>query len=744
MADNEKASSSFPLLDERIQRWIWTQRWNELRDIQEQAIPRILAADADVILAAATAGGKTEAAFLPILTALLQRPGADGLVIYISPLKALINDQWHRLSSLCETLEIAVHPWHGDIGVAKKREFLKHPAGVVLITPESLESLFVNRGHGIESMLSTLMYVVVDELHAFMGAERGKQLQSLLHRLDVAAGRKLPRIGLSATLGDMQLAADFLRPGAGDLRNVIESAEGGQELKMIIKGYVRPTTLDVDQPADSDPPESLADAAEAAVGDDIFKNLRGQNNLIFPNSRRNVELYADLLRRRCEALGVPNEFWPHHGSLSKEIREETEAALKSGERPASAVCTTTLELGIDIGTVRSVAQIGPPPSVASLRQRLGRSGRRGEAAILRSYCIEDALDSKSSLSDQLRECLVQTIALTRLLISRWYEPPRTGGLHLSTLVQQLLSLIAQYGGISAERAWSMLCNEGAFPAVNRQAFVELLRGLGQQDVIVQSADGSLLHGGLGEKLVNHYSFYAAFQSEREYRIVTESQTLGSLPVSRPLAEGSYVIFAGRRWRVVSVNDHDAVITVAPAPAGRPPIFDGSAGVVHGHVRRTMRDVYDDSGVADPLDATARTLLGEARQNYDRLGLDRRAIIAVGANVHLFPWDGDVVHDTLALLLSLRGLRAENEGLSVTVFGVGPGPVADALEELAAQPEPDNEALAASVKNKIREKWDGLLPDRLRCAGFASSALDVDAARVACTALVSTFRPDVTP
>jgi ATP-dependent Lhr-like helicase len=735
-------SGAFDLLDERIRRWIWSEGWEELRDIQERATAPILAADRDVILAAATASGKTEAAFFPILTRLLRDAEERGLVFYVSPLKALINDQWARLSRLCETLEIAVHPWHGDISIAKKQRFFKKPTGVVLITPESLESLFVNHGPGLGALIRLLQYVVVDELHAFIGTERGKQLQSLLHRLEVLTKRRVPRVALSATLGDMHLAAEYLRPGHAAEVELVVSGDDSQELKLIVKGYVntpaRFSEKDAEAASKAGQSVELEDCVrggELAVAEDLFKALRGKNHLIFPNSRGKVELYADLLRRKCERLGVPNEFWPHHGSLSKEVREETEAALKRGDRPASAVCTTTLELGIDIGAVESVAQIGPPPSVSSLRQRLGRSGRRGGAAILRCYCIEDESDPQSALSDQLREGLVQSIAVIRLLLRRWCEPPRAGGLHLSTLIQQLLSLIAQYGGLTAQQAWTLLCGSGAFETVQKGAFVELLRALGDRDVLMQTDDGLLLHGGLGEKLANHYTFYAAFATEEEYRIVTQGRTLGTIPVSQPLEEGSYVIFAGRRWRVVAIDTRHKVITVTPAPAGRPPAFGGGAGLVHDRIREEMREVYEEADQPVFLDTTARELLSEARQVFDRYNLDTQRIVSAGGNVHLFPWRGDVTHNTIALLLGRRGFEAINEGLSVTIYGADVDRVFDALGEIAQDESFTNEALAASVKTKIREKWDWLLTEELLCADYAAAALSVTEARAACRRLI---------
>ena len=386
--------------------------------------------------------------------------------------------------------------------------------------------------------------------------------------------------------------------------------------------------------------------------------------------------------------------------------------------------------------MRSVAQIGAPPLVASLRQRLGRSGRRGEAAILRNYCIEDELDARSPVSDLLREGLVQTIGLARLLIKRWYEPPNTKGLHLSTFVQQLLSLIAQYGGITAKRAWGILCTGGPFAALNEAQFIELLRALGQREIIMQAPDGVLLHGALGERLVNHYSFYAAFVSEKEYRVVTEGRTLGSVPVSRPLMEGSYIIFAGRRWSVISVDDEHAVISVSPAPAGRPPAFGGDLGFVHTRVREQMFEIYQDSGPRDPLDVTAYDLLAEARRNFNRLELDERRVIQMGANVHLFPWQGDVANNTLALLLTRRGLHAENEGLSITVYRSTENAVQQQIKAVLDQAVPSGEELAASIRNKIREKWDWLLPERLLSLDFASSSLDVSAAQAGCVALLA--------
>ena len=203
---SSNASQAFFLLNEKIQRWVWEQGWTILREAQERAIEPILTGNIDVIIAAATATGKTEAAFLPICSKLLAKECQDACVLYISPLKALINDQFSRMEQLCERLDIPVHPWHGDVSASKKKQFLKKPTGILLITPESVEALFVNHGNAVPQLFNNLLYIVIDELHSFIGSERGKQLQSLLHRIEFAIKRKVPRIGLSATIGDMQCA----------------------------------------------------------------------------------------------------------------------------------------------------------------------------------------------------------------------------------------------------------------------------------------------------------------------------------------------------------------------------------------------------------------------------------------------------------------------------------------------------------------------------------------------------------
>ncbi|WP_236828543.1 MULTISPECIES: DEAD/DEAH box helicase [unclassified Blastococcus] len=720
-----------------MQRWIYDNHWTGLRDAQERAVPLLIQPSGDVLISAATAGGKTEAAFLPIISNLLDdpAPGPGLQALYVAPLKALINDQYARLTDLCDGTDVPVHRWHGDVAADRKTKLLKAPSGILLTTPESLEALFVLRGTKVAALFAQLRYVVIDELHAFLGTERGAQLRSLLHRLELTVRRRVARVGLSATLGDMQLAAAQLRPAAPDQVSLIESASGGQDLRLAIRGYLDSAP----RPAGPTPTSAVGDAEED-VGEDatltstrlirahLFDVLRGTDNLVFANSRSRVEMYADQLRQLCEQAHLSNEFFPHHGSLSKELREDVEAALKDPARPVTAVATTTLEMGIDIGSVASIAQVGPPPSVAGLRQRLGRSGRRGEPAILRTYITEPEIDPRTPLADQLRGSLAQTIATIELLLDGWCEPPDAAVLHTSTLVQQLLSLIAQHGGVTPQDAYRALCDaDGPFSATTPFRFKALLRSLADREVIDQSRDGTLLLAEVGERTVNHYSFYAAFTSPEEYRLLHGGRQLGVLPIDFPLYIGLGLIFGGRRWRVTGINDRQRTIDLTRAAGGRPPTFAGDGAAVHDRIRAHMRDLLANDRVPAFLNATARQFLVEARDTFHRHELAHRSLLPRGSATILVPWVGTRTANTLTVLLRHHGVEATNDGLTITCERDDPTQVITVLASLASTGPEDPRALAASVHGKQANKYDMWLDDALLDEDYAAQSLDTTSA-----------------
>jgi ATP-dependent Lhr-like helicase len=228
----------------------------------------------------------------------------------------------------------------------------------------------------------------------------------------------------------------------------------------------------------------------------------------------------------------------------------------------------------------------------------------------------------------------------------------------------------------------------------------------------------------GERITSHFSFYAAFSSSDEFRIVTAGRTLGSMPLNRPLTPGSFLIFAGRRWEVMTVDQEDKTVEVKPASGGTVPPFDGSMGaMVHDRVREEMRLILGSTDTIPFLDPTAMKLLDEARANYARLGLNHTWLLQMGADVEIVLWRGDAVNDTLLLMLLARGLRCMNDGVAVCVKGTSVENVRDVLDAFRREGTVAPIDLASTVLNKIREKWDFLLPEELLNASFASANLD---------------------
>ncbi|MCY4221862.1 MAG: DEAD/DEAH box helicase [Thiotrichales bacterium] len=719
-------STGFDRLADPVRRWIWNKGWNKLRDIQERSIPTLLNGDEDVIIAAATAGGKTEAAFLPLISLILEHPGESGFdLVYVGPLRALINDQFERLEDLCDRAELPVHPWHGDISQGVKARARKNPRGVLLITPESLEALFVLRGLEIPTLFKSTRAVVIDELHALLDTERGVHLRSLLTRMELAVGHRIRRIGLSATLGEMVLAREYLRPEAPETVTLLKSESDNQELKVQIRGYLRRRDRSESKSNEDDEDET---AAERAIASHVFSRLRGSRNLIFAGARQNVEWYADALRQMSEEACLPVEFFPHHASLSREHRMDLEKRLKT--HPATtAVCTSTLELGIDIGDIACVAQIGAPFSVASLRQRLGRSGRRtGQSAVLRMYAIETEPGTDAHPLDRLHLGLVRSIAMVELLIEGWCEPPVPQALRLSTLTHQILSVITEHGGVSAKRLYATLCEHGPFRRVSPRLFARLLKQLGKPDValIEQAPDGALLLGRQGERLIEHYSFYAVFQTPEEYRIIADGKPLGTLPVIMILTPNMTIIFSGRRWRITEIHDKDKVIEVTADQVGRPPNFGGDSGLIHDRVMEKMRDVLSGADLPIYIDESAARLLEDARAEFRRLDIVRKPICGLGKRSCLIAtWRGTVKTSTLALALQAMGYKAETyDGFLNIDCKDDAGPVEVALKEIARSDPISADSVLSIQGNFMTEKFHPYLSPDLLIEDVTSSRIDL--------------------
>lgn len=716
-------SSSFDKLDKRIQKWIFKQGWESLRDIQNEAIEPILSGNQDVIISASTAAGKTEAFFLPACSATIDEKVGYS-ILYISPLKALINDQYRRLDSLSLMTDIYVTPWHGDVSQSVKSKSKRNPSGIVLITPESLESLLIRESGWLQRAFCSLKYIVIDEFHAFIGTERGQHLLSLLNRLDSLLQeieKPVPRIALSATLGNLDEIPKALRQNADIPCKIIKSDTAQSELKFRVQGYVDPIKENGDVPA------------HYKICDDLYKLCRGGSHLVFANSRKRTESISAQLSDMCEQDVVPNEFFPHHGSLDKNLREELEARLQKDNLPTTAICTMTLELGIDIGKVDSVIQVTAPHSVASLRQRLGRSGRRGSPAILRMLIAEKEIHADSNVVDKLRMELLQSLAMTRLLIMhKWYEPADMGNFHFSTLLHQILALTAQWGGIRADQVYRLLCKNGCFNNVTVEQFKNLLSHMGKENLITQLSSGELVLGLQGEFLTNNYTFYAVFKTPEEFRVIAGDKTLGTLPVDSLILEGQHIIFTGRRWKVESIDTDKKTIHVSPSKGGEPPQFNGQGMLVHDLVRQEMLRIYEsgdykipsDNGQVDYLDATAKELFYEGLEFFKIASLKDHRIFENNGYVYIVPWMGDKIVNTITTMLVKSGYTATAFAGVIEVEKTTLQKVMDCLKAFCEKNSLTNTELAMYVPEKSIEKYDDFLPESLLIEGYGQKYFDI--------------------
>ena len=706
------------MLHASVQKWIWKQGWTSLRDIQENSIPVVLRGDSDVIISASTAGGKTEAAFLPILSKIITDPGSGYDVLYVSPLKALINDQTRRLQDMTAGINVEVTPWHGDVAASRKAKSLKNPSGILVITPESLESFLINRSTSVKIAFGRLKYIVIDELHAFIGNERGKQLQSLLSRIELITGVKAPRIAMSATFSNYDKVKSFLRPDESYPCVIPNQGESNHETMILIKEYIPYKDRDIEQ----------------EISQEIFSKLRGSNNLAFTNSRVAAETYAVMLGDMCEEANVPNEFRVHHGSLSKVERESVEQELQKGATPVTALCTSTLELGVDIGKVKSIAQIGVANAVSGLRQRLGRSGRRNEPSILRVLSVEHPEDA--GYSYDLRTNLVQNIAVIELLREKEYEEPVVNKTHLSTLIQQILSLVASFSGFYPKEGWEILCNRGAFRNITPKIFLDLLKCLGQKGILSQLNTGQIIVGKEGERLLRKLDFYTAFVAPVDYDVINNDDSKRIGMIQKIPEVKSQIILAGKRWNVERVDEKTKNIYVTRIKTGGAISFASDVPEIDEIITNKMRNIYLSDDIYPYLDIASDTHaeLIKAREYFKEKELDVKSY----EGQTLFTWAGAKVNRTVALMCRLL-LEKNLDYNHLMIHGISPKDISYIL----SQPKVGGDELAALVPRfeKEKQKYDHFLSDELLNHEFANTYLDVDKAWVLLEEMVDSHSND---
>jgi ATP-dependent Lhr-like helicase len=649
----EDNGMTFELLSRTIQKKIWDMEWRRFTPIQEAAIPVILQ-KRHCLLMAGTASGKTEAAFLPILSALEQEgqtgAGLCGLkVLYLSPLRALINDQFERIERLTDTLCIPIRKWHSDVSRSKKLAWLDDPRGILQITPESLESLFVNQSEKIPALLFHVEYVILDELHAFLESDRGLHMQSLLHRMRRCMRKPPVMIGLSATIGAPGVAQAYLHPDDPEQVEVLNPGDGKRQIFLQADYFGKEHS-----------------ALPQALVRDIYDLTKDKKAILFCNSRGQVEELTHKLNETGNKLVGPlstKRYYPHHSSIDKREREWIEQQMRTSALPLTVVSTNTLELGIDIGSLDLVVQLDATWSVSSLKQRLGRAGRReGTASYLMMYATEE-------------EDLVQAVAVTELLFDGWMEPPKPRREVYDLLFHQVLSLCTERQGVFLDDLLEEIGQNPAFAGLPQARVRELLKWMLDEDWL-KVVEGRCIPGLQGERLVRSRDFYSVFQSPALYKVMHGARLVGTIEANPLVVIGETLLLGGATWEITGIEEKKGLVHVIPSFDGKRPVWMSGGRQIHPQIAEKIYAVYTGADEYDYLSPRAWHRLQEARMAAKGQGFEPGVrILREGArSLTLYDFAGTRRQNALATIL--RGwirdldlsLQVRQSAFSITLEG----------------------------------------------------------------------------
>lgn len=708
-----------------IQEYIYRNRWDDLRTVQNEACTLLMDTEDHVIIASGTASGKTEAAFFPVLTLLCENPSASVSVLYISPLRALINDQFERLDLLLKDSHIPVRAWHGESSRSARAAALACPEGIIQITPESLEALLTDHPEQAAVLFSDLRFVMIDELHAMAGTDRGLQLQCLLTRLERISGCLPRRIGLSATLQDYAQAARWL--GAGSGRKVSCAGLTGSSRKLSL-------ALEVFQD-------------DAEKWDFLYRQVYRRKCLIFTNSRNGAEEAVHRLREIAADRGDPDIFHLHHGSLSKELRRETELAMKNSSGPVVTAATMTLELGIDIGDLDCIVQIGPPVSVSGFVQRLGRSGRRSGRS--RMLFLETPAGEGGSGGGSLPWDFLQTCSVILLYLEeRWIEPFVSRPKPFSLLAHQTLAALKNTTGLRpAGLARAVLTLPAFSESVSAEEYQQLLRHMLEKEYLERMEDGTLIIGLEGEKYTSSYEFYSVFKDTASWTVRWEDRVLGTLEEC-PQGDTAFVL-SGRSWQVTYADKSSHTIYVKPASAGVMPRRFGRTGDVHSRIAARIRQILEEETIYPFLGPEAGQYLRDIRKKWKSVPSRGAMILPDGPESFWFcPWSGSRETETLRRLLSIgmmkkyygpadrTAVQTEEAGRFVLHIRTDRGVqrYLDQAADFAAELDPEDPSLVLE-KDEAPEcdKYDFMVPPALLRSAFLHNQLSMaDAVEILCS------------
>lgn len=716
-----------------IREYIYRSGWEELREVQMQAAETLLETGNNLLLSSGTASGKTEAAFFPIITDLMDHPPVRGgiSVLYIAPLKSLINDQFLRLDALLDEAGIPVWHWHGDVSASQKAKLLKNPEGILQITPESLESMLMRRSNDIPRLFGALRYVVIDEIHTLIASDRGNQILCQICRIERKAGVSVRRVGLSATIGNLKAAADWL--GGGSMRATAAPVPSPTKLHWRLgmeHFYIQ--NRELDQTNDVQALGQTAAKASLDAGYEfLYDAVKDKKSLVFSNSREETEYTTATLRQIAERRGDPDIFLIHHGNLSASLREDAEIKMKDEEIARAVTCATvTMELGIDIGRLERVAQIGAPTTVAGFLQRLGRSGRRGAPPEMMMVFREENPLPNAPLPELIPWELLRAIAIVELYRGeRFIEPPRHRHLPFSLLYHQTLSMLASSGELQPKILADRVLSLPPFREVGREDYRALLVSMLEHEDIERTDEGGLIIGLRGERIISGYRFFAVFKDSDDYTVRCQSDEIGT--ITNPPPVGDRFALAGRVWEVTDLDMPRRLVYVQKVKGKMEVSWPGDSGEIHTRLLEKMREILLGEEQYAYLLPNAAARLATARRVARATGMDKSLLLSIGGSSWvLFPWLGTRAFRTLKRYLRREAGRLgisdiQSEGCCYLTFK-GKGDLRNgflrAIGDDLSRDGIDTTEMLAAGEAPMFDKFDEYIPADLLKKGYIADRL----------------------
>jgi ATP-dependent Lhr-like helicase len=671
--------------------------WQSLRPVQDLSIQTILDGHNCVILAP-TAGGKTEASLFPLLSLMDTEDRAPTSVLYLAPIRALLNNQEARLEKLTGLIGRTATKWHGDVGQSARKRFIRNPTDILAITPESLEAMLMSTSVPGQRLLAKVRAVIIDEVHSFAASDRGAHLMSLIERIQRLSGYDIQRIGLSATVGDPEAIAAWLG-GSSAREHVVVDPRGAGTPPEVQLDYVG----------------SLANAAHV-----IDKLYPGTRRLVFVDSRRRVEELGSLLLAR----GV--DTFVTHSSLALSERTAAERAFEERDN-CVIVATSALELGIDVGDLDRVIQIDAPSTVSSFLQRMGRTGRRPGT---RANCTFLATSD---------DAVVQGAALLHLWSQGFVEPTHPNHRATHILAHQLIALGIQNLGVGTADWWQMLEGCAAFEAITPQERTDLVQHMLDQKILAE-LDSRFVLGQRGEQLygwANFRELYAVFSAPPILKVLHGRQEIGSVDAwfaqqdtdDKALA----FVLGGRPWKVTYIDWKRGICHVQPSDSGSYPRWMGRPVLLSEALCNAMRTILKGDHVDPAWSNRAKTVIDELREAYLFLDEGDAPLVSDANRVRWWTFAGGKTNNLLAALLKKTlGSRVSSNNLCVTLAGdaaLSDVAIRQAIRELPPKLTWDNARTLAPTAARGRvSKFQPCLPVQLELDLLARTLLDVEGAR----------------